>query len=132
MTKKSTSRSVVVRVQLRFHEDIDPGLYELINNTPERSRGELLHALLTRTAAPALGLETKAPTIRGQTQEASSHTPPVAVTNKAALAPSATEVAIADETVIENDRPTRTLEDLGIKSRDDWNDAFDYSTPPPR
>lgn len=131
MTQKSPSRSIVVRVQLRFHEEIDPGLYELINNTPEGSRGELLHALLTRTAASALGLETKVPTVRTQAQEASPHMAPVAVTNKAALAPPTTEIAMAAETVIKNDSPKRTLADLGIKSTTDWNAAFDYITPQP-
>ena len=28
-----------------------------------------------------------------------------------------------------DERPTRTLADLGIKSQTDWNDAFDYGTP---
>lgn len=130
MTQKSPSRSIVVRVQLRFHEEIDPGLYELINNTPEGSRGELLHALLTRTAASALGLETKVPTVRKQAQEASPHMAPVAVTNKAALL-TTTEIAMAAETVIKNDSPKRTLADLGIKSTTDWNAAFDYITPQP-
>lgn len=134
MPQKNTSRSVIVRVQLRFHQDIDPGIYELINNTPEGARGELLHALLTRTAAPAMGLATKVPAVpvqaQAQAQAASPHTPPVTVARKTTLAPSATALAV--DTVIENDMPTRTLEDLGIMSRDDWNDAFDYSTPPPR
>ena len=129
MPQKRTSRSVAVRVQLRFHQDIDPGIYELINNTPEGARGELLHALLTRTAAPAMGLATKVPAVPVQAQAASPHTPPGTVASKTTLAPSATALAV--DTVIKDDKPTRTLEDLGIKSTADWADAFNYSTPPP-
>lgn len=128
MAQKSTSRSVVVRVQLRFHQDIDPGIYELINNTPEGARGELLHALLTRTAAPAMGLATKVPAVPVQVQAASPHTPPGTVASKTTLAPSATALAV--DTLIKDDKPTRTLADLGIKSMADFNDAFDYSSPP--
>jgi hypothetical protein len=129
MTQKNTARSVVVRVQLRFHQDIDPGIYELINNTPEGARGELLHALLTRTAAPAMGLAIKIPAVPVQAQAASPHTPPGTVASKSALAPSATALAV--DTVVKDDKPTRTLADLGIKSTADWADAFNYSTPPP-
>lgn len=137
MAPKRTARYVEVRARLRFHEDLDTGLYELISNTPEGLRGELLHALLTR-AAPTMGLQTRVPL--PTPLQAPPH--PVASASQLAAGVRESRQSVAapasDGDVPEKagratagtDKPLVGIEALGIKSMADWNDAFDYSTPP--
>lgn len=137
MAQKKAARYVEVRARLRFHEDLDTGLYELISTTPEGLRGELLHALLTR-AAPTMGLQTRVPlptsfqapppSAATATQQATAMTEP----KQSAPAPTSTEAARKKEehSTAATDTPRVGLEALGIRSMADWDAAFDYSTPP--
>lgn len=144
MAQKKAARYVEVRARLRFHEDLDTGLYELISSTPEGLRGELLHTLLTR-AAPTMGLQTKVPwPAPFQTTAASSAATanaPAAETQQVAVVrepkqsappPTSTEPTPAKHqhsTDISGNR-FAGMEALGIRSQADWDDTFDYSKPP--
>lgn len=144
MGQNKAARYVEVRARLRFHEDLDPGLYDLISGTPQGLRGELLHTLLTR-AAPTMGLQTRVPCPAPfQSLTASSA--------GTANAPTAAPQQVPDVKDAQQGTPVSTstppknelqehsyaatnksifgLEALGIRSLADWNDAFDYSTPP--
>ncbi len=136
MAQKKTARFVEVRARLRFHEDLDTGLYELISSTPESLRGELLHALLTR-AAPSMGLPTKIPSskpFQAPPLQVAAASPQVAATpepKRSAPAPtSSAPVEEKEHSTATPEQPYVGLEVLGIRTQADWDDAFDYSKPP--
>lgn len=138
MAQKKAAPYVEVRARLRFHEDLDTGLYELISSTPEGLRGELLHALLTR-AAPSMGLPTRIPSPTPlqapplQVAAASQHIATMTEPKQSTPAPTSTAPAPEKEeehSTATLEKPYVGLEVLGIRTQADWDDAFDYSKPP--
>ncbi len=137
MAQKKAARYVEVRARLRFHEDLDTGLYELISSTPEGLRGELLHALLTR-GAPSMGLSTRIPSSTPlqapplQVAAASPQVAPMPEPKQSAPAPtsSAPVPDKKEHSTATSDKPFVGMEALGIRNQADWDDTFGYSTPP--
>lgn len=157
MNQMTKQESLTFRPSLKVSRSLNPALYDTLVSLPQRDRSDFVlqvlkdwsRGLLTETPSmpgnPAIdgNAGTAGPsTAREQVAAVSS---PVRRQPRPALPDAGTKLATHQSNAVpgqrapasegtynasNDDRPTRTLADLGIKSETDWNDAFDYGTPP--
>lgn len=150
MNSTKKARSVDVRTRMRFYENIDTGLYRLLMQQPEHSRGEYLRALLSR-AAVLMGLESglpmspvdqhlvrptgqpSLPSARTTFSEGDAKAPPDPKPTKegpqALLNASTSEVMKVSTEESVTSAGARGMAALGFDTWAEVSDAFDYSSP---
>lgn len=157
MNQMTKQESLTFRASLKVSRFLNPALHDTLVSLPQRHRSDFVlqvlkdwsRGLLTETpsmpgnpaidgdagtAGPSTASEQVAvasPPARPQSRPALPDAGTKLATQQSNAAPGQREPASDGTSNASNDdRPTRTLADLGIKSETDWNDAFDYGTPP--
>ena len=156
MPQMTQHESLSFRASIKVSRALNPALYDTLAILPKSDRSDFVLQVLKDWSRGRLTDTPNMPghptiernagtseqfTVGGNVAEVPAvvHRPPKQAINgsdtKAGLHQSSTghhiEVPTSEvaSQVTNDERPTRTLEDLGIRSQSDWDDAFNYSTP---
>lgn len=156
MSRNKQQEALTVRTTLKVSKVLNPELYKTLTSLTQGDLSEFVlqvlkdwsRGLLTETpcmpgdsaidgdagtAGPSTASEQVAAVsspARPQSRPALPDAGTKLATHQSNAVPGQREPASEDTSDASNDdKPTRTLADLGIKSETDWNDAFDYGTP---
>ena len=157
MNQMTKQQSLTFRARLKVSKALNPALYDTLVGLPQSdlsdfvlqvlkdwSRGRLTEVPNTlvnpataenaATSEPS-AVDEQVAAVSSSARHRSKQALPDAGTkpehHQAKAVPDIGAPASEDTTnYVIDDRPKRTLADLGIKSTTDWNDAFDYITPP--
>lgn len=157
MNQMTKRESLTFRVRLKVSRALNPSLYDTLVSLPQSDLNDFVlqvlkdwsRGLLTETPSipgnPAIDGDAGAAGPSTASEQVAVASPPARPQSRPALPDAGKKLATQQSNAVpgqrepasegtsnasNEDRPTRTIADLGIKSDTDWNDAFNYITPP--